>query len=194
MVTQITSQQVLRDARGGGLGGSIRTEPPRRSGLIGAPRRMLDGINVTESLRGRSGRQQPRDVTVGKWLKKKERGKKWAGAFEDGVYRQQKKETVGKTGHTLSVSRGPPPRRLPFRAVAADGASARLGSFVNTKISLGLWNPTSLALAGRRKKKVAAASGKLALGFPSVPSDRWSTLPGAPATLGTDVKSSTRGI
>lgn len=72
MVTQITSQQVLRDARGGGgLGGSIRTEPPRRSGLIGAPRRMLDGINVTESLRGRRGRQQPRDATVGKWLKKK---------------------------------------------------------------------------------------------------------------------------
>lgn len=58
---------------------------------------MLDGINVTESLRGRRGRQQPRDVTVGKWLKKKKgEGKKMARAFEDGVYRQQKKVTAGR--------------------------------------------------------------------------------------------------
>lgn len=116
-------------------GGSIRTEPPRRNVLIGAPRRMLDGINVTESLRGRRGRQQPRDVTAGKWLKKKKgRGKKWHGRLRTEFIASKRKKQWGeirplKTGHTLSVSRGPPPRRLPFRAVAADGESARLGSF-----------------------------------------------------------------
>lgn len=100
---------------------------------------MLDGINVTESLRGPRGRQrrqQPRDVTVGKWLKKKREGKKWHGRLRTVFIASKRKKQWGeirplKTGHTLSVSRGPPPHRLPFRAVAADGESARLGSFAN---------------------------------------------------------------
>lgn len=57
---------------------------------------MLDGINVTESLRGRRGRQQPRDVTVGKWLKKKREGKNGQGRLRTVFIASKRKKQWGE--------------------------------------------------------------------------------------------------
>lgn len=101
-----------------------------------------------------------------------------AGAFEDGVYHQRKKETVGRDTGTA------PLKQVTLCLLAED--------LLPVGFLSGPWRQTEKVLAlavlstlknitwvvepdkpgvgpGDAKKKVARCAGKLALGFPSVP-------------------------